>query len=98
MRAGFVATSCFTENFIRGNLAAADVGRFLHVAKSEKEPVSCLEQGHEALMFLYQDLLRVKLGEVALPQPPRLLARIRYAIRVRHYSRRTEKSYAQYHH
>jgi hypothetical protein len=57
-------------------LAAADVMRFLeHVAKTEKDPVGCLEQAHEALVFVYENLLRLPLGQVPLPQPPRFPAR-----------------------
>jgi hypothetical protein len=78
-------------------MGRADVSRFLeHVAKSEKDPIGCLEQAHEALTFLYESVLRQPLGEVALPRPPRLLDRVRHAIRVRHYSRRTEECYVEW--
>jgi hypothetical protein len=34
-------------------LGAGEVGRFLeHIAQSEKDPLRCLEQAHEALTFL----------------------------------------------
>jgi hypothetical protein len=76
------------------DLGAGDVGRFLeHIALSEKDPLRCLEQAHEALTFLHKDLLHLNLGELPLPQPPRLLDRVRHAIRVRHYSPRTEECY-----
>ncbi len=78
------------------DLAAGDVGRFLeHVALSEKDPLRCLEQAHEALTFLYQDLLHLNLGDLPMPQPPRLLDRVRHAIRVRHDSPRTEECYVE---
>src|SRR5439155_24390827 len=61
------------------DLGAGDVGRFLeHIAQSEKDPLPCLEQAHAALTFLYQDLLHLNLGDVPLPQPPKLLDRIRH--------------------
>jgi integron integrase len=78
-------------------LGAADVRRFLEqVAKTEKDAVGCLEQAHEALLFLYENLLRVPLGKVPLPQPPRLRDRLRHAVRVRHYSPRTEECYVEW--
>src|SRR6202022_3826068 len=76
---------------------AGGAGRFLeHVAQSEKDPLRCLEHAHEALTFLHKDLLHVNLGELPLPQAPRLLDRVRHAIRVRHYSPRTEKCYVEW--
>src|SRR5438552_2199314 len=59
-------------------LGVEAVGRFLeHVARSEKEnPLRSLEQAHEALTFLYQDLLRLPVGELPFPEPPRLLDRL----------------------
>jgi hypothetical protein len=61
-------------------LAAGDVGRFLeHVAQSEKEPLRRLEQAHEALTFLYKDLLHLNLGELPLPQPPKAVGSTQYA-------------------
>jgi integrase len=67
-----------------------------HVAQSEQDPLRCLDQAHEALTFLYKDLLRLNLGELPMPQPPRLLDRVRHAIRVRHHSPRTEECYVQW--
>src|SRR5205814_10151206 len=73
------------------DLGIGEVGRFLeHVAQGEKDPLRSLEQAHEALTFLYKDLLQLNLGEIPLPRPPRLLDRVSHAIRVRHYSRRAE--------
>jgi integron integrase len=78
-------------------LGAAAVQRFLeHVARSEKDPVTCLEQAHEALVFLYRDLLHLSLQDVPLPRPPKLLDRVRHAIRLRHYSPRTEECYVEW--
>jgi hypothetical protein len=35
------------------DLGAADVGRYLeHLARTEKDPVGCIEQAQEALQFL----------------------------------------------
>lgn len=48
-----------------------------------------LQNARAALSFLYEHVLRRQLGEVALPQPSRLLDRLRQALRVRHYSPRT---------
>ena len=51
-------------------LGPGDVSSFLeHVAKTEKDPLRCLEQAHEALVFLYEGMLHLRLGEVSLPQP-----------------------------
>ncbi len=51
-------------------LGPSDVSSFLeHVAKTGKDPLGCLEQAHEALVFLYEGMLHVRLGEVPLPQP-----------------------------
>jgi integron integrase len=79
------------------DMGAGEVCKFLeHVAKSEKDPLTSLEQAREALIFLYDDLLHEPLGEVGLPQPPRLLDRVRHAVRVRHYSSRTEECYVEW--
>ena len=75
-------------------LKAADVVRFLeHVGRTEKNPVDALNQAHEVLSFLYREILGLELGPMALPQPPRLLDRLRMTLRVRHYSPRTETCY-----
>ena len=48
-------------------LAASDAARFLeHLAQSEKDPLRSLEQALEALLFLYQHVLHIKLGELVL--------------------------------
>jgi hypothetical protein len=79
------------------DLAASDVGRFFeHLAQSEKDPLRSLELAHEALTFLYKDLLRLNLGELPMPEPPKLLDRVRHAIRVRHYLPRTEDCYVEW--
>ena len=75
-------------------LKAAEVVRFLeHVARTEKNAVDALKEAHEALSFLYREVLGLDLGPIALPQPPRLLDRLRMTLRVRHYSPRTETCY-----
>src|SRR5262245_43642363 len=72
-------------------LGAGDVHRFLdHIAQTEKDPLGCLEQAHEALTFLYGSVLGIALGELPFPEPPRLLDRLRRNLRVRHYAPRTE--------
>ncbi len=48
------------------------------------------------MTFLYGKVLGLDLGEVPLPQPPRLLDRMRLALRVRHYSPRTEACYLEW--
>jgi integrase len=78
-------------------LGVADVGRFLeHMAQIEKDPLACLEQAHEALTFLYATVLQLTLGDLPFPQPPRLLDRLRRALRVRHHAPRTEACYVQW--
>lgn len=78
-------------------LGVSEVGRFLeHIAQSEKDPLRCLEQAREALTFLYQELLHMNLGELPFPEPPRLLDRLRRALRLRHYSPRTESCYVDW--
>ncbi len=74
------------------DLGMADIARFLdHLAQTENDPLRALEQAREALDFLYQRLLHVELGELPYPEPPKLLDRLRRALRVRHYSPRTEE-------
>jgi integron integrase len=76
------------------DLGPGDVARFLeHVAQTEKDALRCLEEGHEALTFLYRDVLHLDLDVLPCPEPPRLLDRIRRAARVRHLSPRTEHCY-----
>jgi hypothetical protein len=76
-------------------MGAAEVRAFLeHLARSEKDPLLALEQAHESLHFLYETLWQRKLGDIPLPEPPKLLDRLRHAIRVRHYSPRTEACYS----
>jgi Phage integrase, N-terminal SAM-like domain len=78
-------------------LGAGEVRKFLqHVAHAEKDPVTAIEHAHEARMFLYHDLLHLQLDDVPLPQPPKLLDRVRHEIRVRHYSPRTEECYVEW--
>ena len=75
-------------------LGRAEVGRFLtHLVQSEKDPLGSLEAAREALAFLYERILHAPLGELPYPEPPRLMDRLRRAIRLRHYSPRTEDCY-----
>jgi integron integrase len=79
------------------DLGPADVVCFLqHVARTEKNAVDLLFVAHEALTFLYHNVLGLQLGEIVLPQPPRLLDHLRMALRVRHYSPRTEACYVDW--
>jgi hypothetical protein len=48
------------------------------------------------LAFVYQHVLARPLGDITLPQPPRLLDRLRMALRVRHYAAATEESYVHW--
>ncbi len=76
------------------DLGADEVQHFLeHVGKTEERPVDALFAAREALAFLYQQVLGIPLEEVRLPEPPRLLERVRLALRVRHYSPATENCY-----
>ena len=78
-------------------LGLADIGRFLdEVARQEKEALAALEAARDALDFLYRDVLRLRLGELPRPRPPRLLDQVRQVLRVRHYALRTEECYVQW--
>ena len=80
-----------------GELGLAEVSRFLeHLAQCEKDPLRSIEQAREALQFLYENFLQIRLGEIPFPEPPRLLDRVRRAARVRHYSPRTEHCYVEW--
>ena len=67
-----------------------------HLTRTEADPVTRCQDAHDALRFLYGHVLGRTLGEVALPAPPRLLDQLRHALRVRHYSPRTEECYVQW--
>jgi integron integrase len=75
-----------------------DVGRFLeHLAQTEKnDPLGVLESASEALTFLYAKVLQLPRAPFVIPQPPRLLDRLRHALRVGHYSPRTEECYVEW--
>jgi hypothetical protein len=78
-------------------LGLPEVACFLdHLARTEKDPLPRLEEARDALAFLYLRLLGTDLGELPYPEPPRLLDRLRRALRVRHYSPRTEACYAEW--
>ena len=74
----------------------ASVAFLTHLAQSEKDPLQAVEQAREAIAFLYHDVLQSPLAELPSPQPPRLLDRLRHALRVRHAAQRTEASYANW--
>jgi hypothetical protein len=72
------------------DLSETDVLRFLEQgAKTEKGALRCLEQAYTARTFLFQEVLRLDLGELPFPEPPRLLERLRRACPVRPFSPRT---------
>lgn len=55
-------------------LGAGEIEDFLrHVARTEKEGLRSLELAHEAMVFLYGDVLRLDRGEIRLPEPPKRL-------------------------
>jgi integron integrase len=79
------------------DMGAGEVRAYLaHLAHTEKHPLTSVEQACEALLFLYEVLLGRPIGEVKLPEPPKLLDRLRHAVRVRHYSPRTEECYVDW--
>ena len=80
-----------------GELGLRDIGQFLeHLAKCEKDPLRALEAAREALSFLYEEVLKREIGELPYPEPPKLLDQLRRAIRLRHYSPRTESCYVEW--
>jgi hypothetical protein len=79
------------------DLGIADIGRFLqHLVQSEKDPLGTLNLAGEALQFLYQQVLHLQIGDLPYPDPPRLLDQLRRAIRLRHYSPRTDSCYVDW--
>jgi hypothetical protein len=85
----------FHQKRHQSELGTAEIVRFLeHVGRTEKAVPDALSAAHEALTFLYREILGLDLvGNIALPQPPRLLDRLRITLRTRHYSPRTERGY-----
>ena len=80
-----------------GEMGLGDIRHFLeHLAKCEKDPLRALEAAREALSFLYEEVLKREIGELPYPEPPKLLDQLRRAIRLRHYSPRTESCYAEW--
>lgn len=78
-------------------LGLPHIDQFLeHLAHTEKDPLRSLEQAREALSFLYDDLLQRPIGDLPFPSPPKLLDRLRRALRLRHYSTRTESCYVEW--
>jgi hypothetical protein len=79
------------------DLGTAEVVQFLvHLAQTEADPLPALSAAHDCLLFLYDNLLHLRLGDVPLPKPPRFLDQLRQVLRVRHYSLRTEDCYVQW--
>lgn len=78
-------------------MGRAEIEAFLrHLVATENDPLRAAEQAQEATMFLYDSLLGRDVGEVLIPPPPRLLDRLRHALRMLHYSPRTEECYAMW--
>lgn len=78
-------------------LDVAAAGAFLtHLVQTEKDPLRAAEQAHEAIAFLYAEVLNSPLGELLIPRPPRLLDRLSHALRVRHAAPSTEESYSNW--
>src|SRR5262249_52050573 len=80
------------------DLGLAEVSRFLeHVAQTERDPLAALAQARAALTFLYHVVLaQPTIGALPSPEPPRLLDRLRRALRLRLYSARTERCYVEW--
>lgn len=79
------------------DMGTSEAREFLeHLAQTAKDPLAAMEQARESLDFLYREVLHQDLGAITLPEPPRLLDRIRRAIRLRHYSPRTENCYVEW--
>jgi hypothetical protein len=79
------------------DMGACEVTQFLgSVAQTDRDPVRAVATGRDALDFLYRAVLRIELGELPLPRPPRLLDQVRQVLRVRHYALRTEECYVQW--
>jgi integron integrase len=80
-----------------GDLGLPEVVQFLEsVARTEKDPLRAIAASREALAFLYGEVLRLELGELPLPPPPRLLDQVHQILRVRHYALATESCYVQW--
>ena len=77
-------------------MGAAEIGQYLQHVGQAGGSVDDVLNAREALTLLYEQVLRRSVGDVALPAPPRLLDRLRLALRVRHYSPRTEKCYVEW--
>ena len=79
------------------DLGLPEVAQFLEaVARTEKDSVRVIAASREALAFLYGEVLRLELGELPLPRPPRLLDQVHQILRVRHYALATESCYVQW--
>jgi len=74
-------------------LGLPEIGQFLEsIAQNEKDPLPALATSRAALDFLYREVLRLDLGELPQPRPPRLLDPVRQVLRVRHYALRTDST------
>ena len=80
-------------------LGVGEVTAFLkHVAAMPglARIVDELNNAREALSLVHEHVLQRQLGEIVMPQPPRLLDRLRQVLRTRHYSPRTEECYVDW--
>jgi integrase len=79
------------------DLGRDEISAFLGaLAQTEKDALRALTAGRDALDFLYHEVLHLDLGELPLPQPPRLLDQLRQVLRVKHYARSTEACYVKW--
>src|SRR5262245_6200746 len=75
-------------------LGLPHVTHFLeHVVVTEPDPLPALAMARSALSLLYSVVLGNDFGELPQPPPPKLLDQLRLALRVAHYSPRTEDCY-----
>jgi hypothetical protein len=79
------------------DLGLRDVSLYLeHLARTEPDPLRAIDTARSALELLYGQVLKIDLGELPLPRPPKLLDQVSQVLRVRHYAYRTEESYRQW--
>jgi integron integrase len=81
------------------DMGRMEIGAFLQHLAGTADAARVVDELHnarEALSFVYERVLHKQPGEIALPQPPRLLDQLRQTLRVRHYSPRTEECYVDW--
>jgi hypothetical protein len=79
------------------NHGLGEVAAFLeYIAATDRNALVAIESARSALEFLFGKVLGWQLGVFPRPNPPRLLDQVKQVMRVKHYSIRTEESYAQW--